>query len=499
MLKRLLVIVVIPCMLYGWGADFRVTSSDTSQGLISAFTMNTDFNFRVYVFLSHYNPPYYLRVFVEDSMETRNFREVSTPCPIGSEINALFTYPCWDDSGYYVVAYTPSSTSSKFWFIKYARDYSWALSNIRPIDNSPNDNLTHPQFKVVETQDKNIYLFVSCIKETESRDSAFIFVSEDSGRSWIKVFCGAAPRPYRFVDFDIEGLSDTPNPDLWCSFVFTNDTLWRILVYKIRYDTTNNNFNALSVGGISDANINSAKLAAWPVGGILAYDANGVIKVQKLGADTLEGSPITLTDASDTNRLIGVTKGYEFGIPRSTFYYGIAYTYGGPVVFPNSYPVVYRQTDLSMSFSEPETLNNFPCDSSILTYLMVPLVAVPAIAYTEIYWHWTNPPIWTIDSTVLYMDVSYVNPKVRENSVKLEGSQTILTSGRINLNLAVKGVNVPVQIALYSIDGRCIRTVFEGVSSNKLNLSFDILDLAPGLYFVQEKNGRVPTVRIIKQ
>ena len=498
MYKKLYALILVPYLLFGWGGDFMVAQSDTSSGVFYLYNAVMGRDQRQAIFAVKDKSPYYMYVYLEDSAQAGTFSEVSTPMNFNSRPARLLTYYNWTDSMTYMVAYLPDYGYSNLLFLPYHQDYSWDYTEFRNIDGTPDDTLIYPDFKGVYVQYyERPYFFVSCVKRTASYDSVFIYTSRDTGNTWQRHYISTLTSGrYKDLDIEVNYLHDTIF--LWRVFSATsNDTTYWSAIRKYMYDPSTDSFFLLNTFPlIQDSFIYSMDIAVLDTIGILAYQANGGVKIRAFSPDSMIGSPTDITPQEEYDYLIGVVKGLTFQLPNPIIYFGIAYTSGISVI-PNTQPIYYVETSDGTSFYSMDTLNNNPSTQPLLISYDEVVNFEPAVLYLDVDYHGSSPFYWW-DNTTLYADRRSNITEIRENKGKNIFTRSILTGGYVQLTLSSESVE-PVEINLYSPTGRLVRNIYKGNVTNNLTLNFDISELHPGVYFIKDTKGTIYPIKILKK
>ncbi len=498
MYKKLYALILIPYLLFGWGGDFMVAQSDTSSGVFYLYNAVMGRDHRQAIFAVKDKTPYYMYVYLEDSMYAETFSEASTPMNFNSRPTKLLVYYNGRDSMTYIVAYLPDYNYSNLLFLPYHPDYSWDYTEFRNIDGTPNDTLIYPDFKGVYVQYyQRPYFFVSCVKRTALYDSVFIYTSSDTGNTWQRHYISTLTSGrYKDLDIEVNYLHDTVF--VWRVFSATsNDTSYWLAIRKYMYDPSTDNFFLLKTFPlIQDSFIYNVDIATLDTLGVLAYQANGGVKVWGFTQDSMIGSATDITPQGEYNYLIGVVKGLTFQLPNPTIYFGIAYT-SGTSVTPNTQPIYYVETSDGTSFYDIDTLNNNPSTQPLLISYDEYLNFEPAVLYVDVDYHGSSPFYWW-DNTTLYADRRSDLTGIRENKRKNFIVTTILTNGYIQLTLPLMSSG-HTEINLYSSTGRLIRNVYKGNTTKELKLNFDISELHSGVYFIKDTKGIISPIKILKK
>ncbi len=499
MYKKLYALMLLPFLLYAWGGDSFVAESDTSNGVFILYSAIMDNQGRQAVFAVRNDASYNMDVYLEDSAYAGTFTSVSSPMPFNSRPSEIIPYYNSNDSTTYIVMYTPQSNYSNLHFMPYHSDYSWNYGEIRYIDATPDDTLLYPEFKTVNASG-DLYFFVSCVKKTATVDSVFVYTSQDSGDTWQRHFIayGGSNAHYSDVSIDLQYINDTIF--FWRAYaISSNDTLYYLQAVKYSYDPAADDFNYVTSAGSSivDSFVNNVDLAMWSSKGLMVYDANGAIKVQRITSDSFVGTPTDISSPTTTEYLIGAVKGYYFMIPQPEAYFAIAYTSGSPI-FPGTESIVYTETDDGSTFTNIDTLNNNPSTLPVLLNYPKIIYVEPAILYVDVDYHGSFPFLYW-DNTTLYTDRRSITSKVKENKHENTfATRSIITNGPLLLNFPVNSED-NININLYSISGRKIKELYSGNVSGQLKIHADISNLPDGIYFVKETNGRLPAIRIMKK
>ena len=498
MYKKLYVLLLIPYLLYGWGSDYMVAQSDTSSGLFYLYTAILDKDARQAIFAVRDGYPYYMDIYVEDSTWAGTFSRLSNSMPFNTRAYQLIPYYNIYDSTTYIVAYTPQSSYTNLYLLPFHWDYSWDPSEFVHIDNAPDDTILYPDFKALISNGQ-LYFFVSCVKHTATYDTVFIYTSQDKGNTWNKHYITYlwSNGNYKNLKIDVTLRNDTIF--LFRAYTYTsNDTTYTVALKKYMYDPVADDFTFIyDYPSVSDSFVYGLDISTWSDRGILAFDANGAVKIVSFATDTdTITDPIDISSPASDEFLIGVVKGYQLQFPTTHTYFAIAYT-PGIAFLPNTESIIYTETDDGISFTPQDTLNNNPSTLPVLVNYPGVIVTEPAVLYVDVDYHGSFP-FYYWDNTTLYIDRSSTYSKVSEHKDSNFYSRAILTQGPVNLTLKVKNSKF-LNINLYSSTGRLIRNVYKGNTTKELKLNFDISELHSGVYFIKDTKGTISPIRILKR
>ena len=501
-MKKIMMLLLAPVLLFAWGNDLFVAHSDTTDGNFITYDAVVDKYNQDVVFAVHDLSPYYLYVYAFDTLSgSFTYRNHINLNSRPDWIKAHYNYA---DSTTYVFLHFPDYAYSNFTVIPFHYDFSWTFGEIKNVDATPDDTLILPHLTMgydpAAMQD--IY-YITCIKRNTDRDSVIVYATKDPNGTWTRnrLAYTTSPDIYKELNYSPASYNDTSY--LYRAYVLEDTSSSTYYVTPILYRYHNDSLSLVGYGSsiISDSVLYNLYMASFDSAAVMVYQKNGNIYSVKL--DSLlasQDTPVQIINDGTYKVVRGFNSFYTFGSPSGHTDYGILYD-GGLPIMPNTVPIFYLESSDGQNFSTPENVSDSTGNWGNLSKIPLFLYEDAIVTYPWYTYHGTFP-YYAIDAVDIYLDrKSAVGIKENAHSHHLHAGN--ITGANIAGNALLLTINsvsqANINLNLYDASGRLVRNLYKGkMQKGTLRIDTNISGLKRGIYFVAEKNGNLKTFKFVK-